>query len=432
VLLRAWLFVVASLLGLTAAAGVLSASSQEAAATEIVERIEPLSADAAAVYRSLADADTTLISGYLRPGGPSTEDQQRYDDDIAAAAAGLDAAARRADDPATADRIAYLGRQLPVYSGLVEEARGADRQGQVAGTAHLARASELMDSSMLPVAESLQQRKARALSAAFERTRSVPVAALVLACVTLLCLVVLQVVVARRFRRVLNAGLLAASVLLGAGLAWWTVAATGAGTVLEAAREHGRAVNEALVPAQIAALQARATEGADLVDRGTPDRVVEDRAFEDRMQRLARGGGAGGALGASARLVTDPDARVHVEQAVTAAADYRTAHEQVKRAAGEGRSTDAAQLALARDPGGTSAAFDRLDAALVAAVGAERRAFTEQTAAAAAWRAALPVGSAVVPLLVLAAAVWGLRGRLAEYRSPLHALPRHLDRGGSP
>jgi uncharacterized membrane protein YqjE len=427
VLLRIWLVVVATLLVLTGAAGVVSAVDQEAAATEIVERIEPLSADAAAVYRALADADATLVSGYLQPDGPSPQDRQRYEDDIAAAAAGLAAAAGRADDPATADRIAYLGRQLPVYTGLVERARAADRQGLPAGPAHLAEASELMESSMLPVAESLQQRKARALSAAFDRTQSVPVAALVLAVVTLSCLVVLQIVVARRFRRVLNAGLLAATVLLVLGLGWWTVAGSGAGTSLGAAREHGRAVNEALVPAQIAALQARTTEGASLLGRAT-----SDQAFEDRLQRLARNGGAGGALGASARLATSPDARVRIGEAVAAAADYRAAHQQVHRAAAEGRFADATQLALAEGAPGTSAAFDRLDAALVAAVGAERRAFAERMAAAAAWRWALPAGSVVCTLLVVGAAARGVGGRLREYRDPLRATGRHHSPGGSP
>ena len=135
-LLRAWLVVVASLLALTCATTVVSAFTQDAAATDIIERIEPLSADAAAVYRSLADADTTLIGGYLELGGPSPQDRHRYDDDIDAAAAGLAAAAGRADDPATADRIAYLERQLPVYAGLVEHARAADGQGQALGTTH--------------------------------------------------------------------------------------------------------------------------------------------------------------------------------------------------------------------------------------------------------------------------------------------------------
>ena len=230
---------------------------------------------------------------------------------------------------------------------------------------------------MLPVAESLQQRKARALSAAFDRTQSVPVAALVLAVITLISLVVLQIVVARRFRRVLNAGLLGATVLLVLGLLWWTVAAGSAGTLLGAAREHGRAVNEALVPARIAALQARATEGADLVGRG-----ASDQAFEDRMQRLARNGGAGGALGASTRLATTPDARARIAEAVTAVADYRTAHRQVQQAAAEGRFADATALALADGHRRESASFERLDAALAAAVDAERRAFAERMAAA--------------------------------------------------
>jgi hypothetical protein len=94
--------------------------------------------------RALADADATVVSGYLSGGDESTAARQRYDDDIAAAASGLAAAAGRADDPATADRVAELARQLPVYAGLIEQARANNRQGLPVGASYLGRASDLM------------------------------------------------------------------------------------------------------------------------------------------------------------------------------------------------------------------------------------------------------------------------------------------------
>jgi hypothetical protein len=276
-----------------------------------------------------------------------------------------------------------------------------------------------MENSMLPVAESLQLRQARALSVAFDRTRAVPVAALVLSLVTLVALVALQVVMALRFRRVLNAGLLVATVLLVLGLAWWTVVGVAAGDHLETADGHGRAVNEALVPAQVAALQARTTEASTLVDRSVQER---DQAFQDRLQRLARNNGAGGALGASARLATDPAARGSIAEAVAAVADYRTTHEEVRRAAAEGRFADAAQRAVATGAGGSAAAFDRVDAALARAVAAERQAFAGRMAGAQEWYAGLGVGSIMLTAIVVGAVVRGLGRRLRDYRDPLRAV----------
>jgi hypothetical protein len=412
-LLRAARLVVVLLLAVTGAIGVVSAGARDAAVTAVTTRIEPLNADAATVYRALADADATVVSGYLSGGDESTAARQRYDDDIAAAASGLAAAAGRADDPATADRVAELARQLPVYAGLIEQARANNRQGLPVGASYLGRASDLMQGTLLPVAESLQERQARKLSATFAEAGALPITALLLTVVALAALVALQVWHAVRFRRVLNAGMVAATVVVLAALGWAAVAGGTAGGHLATSQAHGRAVSEALVPAQIAALQARAAEGLALVRRAGG---TSEQAFDDRMQRLARDNSRGGALGAAGRLVLDPTAQARLADAVAATAAYRSAHDRVHDDDAAGRYPDAVRLAVGAGQDGATTAFEQLDGALVAAVDAERAAFAREMAAAQAWRTGLAIGTGVLALAAAVAVAFGLSRRLEGYR----------------
>jgi hypothetical protein len=414
------------LLAVTCLAGATAALSRDAVDDEISARLEPLNADSATLYRALADADAAVITGALARGQAPAAGR-RYDDDINAAAGALAAAAARADDPATADRVAFLTTQLPVYTGLVVAARAADAAGAPAGTTYLGEASALLQNSMLPVAASLQQRQARQLSDAFATAAAPPVTAIVAAVLTLAALVVVQVAVARRVHRVLNPGLLAATVLLLLTVVWWAVAGTAADRRLAIAEGSGRAVSEALVPAQIAALRARATEAAALV-RGTT--VADDPTFTDRMELLARDGGEGGALGAARRLATDPGAQAHIADAVTAASAYADAHTQIVAAAAAGRDDEAVRLAVTR-PDATSTGFGQLDADLVAAVDDERGAFTDRMAQVQAWRTGLAGGSIALAALAVLAVGAGLWRRLDDYRNPARGLPDPTAKGSS-
>ena len=113
-------------------------ADRASAADDVVSRSQPLSADAASVYRSLADADTAASSGFLAGAEKEPAARERYQKDIALASKLLVKAATNTDSASESGRqIATLNEQLPRYTGLVETARAYNRQGLPLGGAYL-------------------------------------------------------------------------------------------------------------------------------------------------------------------------------------------------------------------------------------------------------------------------------------------------------
>jgi hypothetical protein len=394
--------------------GVYAAIARVNTTRDIAEHLEPLNATVTTLYRSLADADATVAAGYLSGGVEPTEIRTRYDSDLAAATANLAQAGTQAEgEVVTAKRIADITTQLPTYIGLVERARANNLQSFPVGAAYLRHASELMQNSILPEAAELQQRQAAGLDDAYRRAGSVLVVALVAGGVSLAGLTWAQVFLFQRTHRVLNIGLVVASAAVITGLVWWTVAGAVSATSLAGALGHSRSVSDALAPAQIAALQARAFESLELVNRNAD--VIEPE-FDARMQQLARNNGAGGALGAAQQFATDQKSKMLVQAAVDDALDYARAHQEVRQLDEAGEYTKAVDAAINTRQASAATAFDRLTATLKTAIEYERGAFGKDMDRARGWLAGLPVGTGALALVSAVGVAWGVQQRLKEYR----------------
>jgi len=404
--------VVGLLLAGTAAAGAAEAASQST--RDIAGRIEPISAGATTLYRSLAEADAIVTSGFLTGGLESSQTRKDYDDSISEATTSLaTTGAQAGDEAATAARVEDIATLLPVYTGLVEQARANNRQGLPVGAAYLQRASDLMRSTMLPAAEAVQVRQAVQLDSTYATASAVPLSAILLGGALLAALGGVQWYLFRTTNRVFNLGVLVATgaVLLG-GL-WWAVAGTVANGHLERSRAHIQSVTDALVPAQIAALQARAAESLSLITRDGGAREVD---FAARIQLLARNNGEGGALGAARALAPDTSAADAVEHALTQVRDYVAAHEEVRRLDNDGSYTTAVHSAASSEPSSSASTFTGLDDTLAAAVESGRQSFDEQIEQARVWRTGLTVGIALLAVVAVVGASWGINQRLEEYR----------------
>ncbi|MGH3772854.1 MAG: hypothetical protein ACRDRW_15935 [Pseudonocardiaceae bacterium] len=390
---------------------VYAAIARVSTTRDIAEHLEPLNADVTTLYRSLAEADATVAAGYLSGGVEPSQVQARYRDDMVAATTSLARAGTQAGgEVVTATRIADITTQLPLYAGLVERARANNRQGFAVGEAYLRRASELMQNSILPAAAQLQQRQAARLDDAYRRAGSVPLVALASCGVGLAGLGWAQGFLLRRTRRVFNVGLVLASVAVITGLVWWTGAVAASADSLEGALGHSQSVSDALAPAQIAALQARAFESLELVSR--TGAAIEPE-FEARMQRLTRNNGAGGALGVATRFATDQKGKMLVQAAVDDSLGYARAHQEVRRLDDAGEYTKAVDAAV-----NTSAAtaFGRLDTALKTAVEYEHGAFGTDIERARVRLTGLPIGTGGLAIVAAVGVALGIRQRLEEYR----------------
>jgi hypothetical protein len=393
---------------LAGAVAVYAAIVEVNTTVDIAEHIEPLNHNVTTLYRSLADADATVAAGYLSGGVEPTEMQIRYGRDVVAATTNLaQAGTQTGGELVTGKRIADITTELPIYTGLVERARVNNRQGLVVGVAYLRRASDQMQDSILPAAAELQRRQAARLDDAYHRV------AFAACLVSLAGLIWAQVFLFQRTHRVFNVGLVAASVAVLAGLVWWTVAGMVSANSLARALGHSRSVSDALAPAQIAALQARAVESLELVTRTAGPNEPD---FDAEMQLLDRDNGAGGALGAARQFATDQQGEALVQAALADARDYAAAHREVRRLDDAGDYPKAVAAAVQTNQAGAAAAFDRLDVALTAAVGHEREVFTSEIGRAHRSLTGLSIGTGVFTFVAVVGVALGVRQRLEEYR----------------
>ncbi len=409
--LRMGLVAVVSLCLVSAMVGVGEARSRVSTIREIDRRSAPLSVDAVDLYQSMARADAAAATEFL-PGGPPNAAAVRaaYDEDIAHAADRLALAATRAgEEGLAADRIADISAQLLVYTGLVEAARST---GMV--TDYL-KASALMQSTILRRAQALQRYESQNLNEQYAGARAVPTGVLALGIATLGVLVFMQLSLARRTRRVLNLGLLAATAAVAIGFVWWTFALRASYDDLERSRRHSQSVTDALGQAQIAAFQARADEMLALI---VPDGSTYEQDLSAKVRTIIRAdgsGGVGGAFGAAFALATGSQGRERVEHALDAMHSWVAAHREVRALHDNGRNREA--VALAADPSQRSSAdaFTNLDKTLAGAVDAERSAFSAAIHRAEGATANLVVATIVLMLLAGAAGAAGVIQRLAEY-----------------
>ncbi|MDG9702046.1 hypothetical protein [Streptomyces sp. DH37] len=394
-------------------------SDRAGAADAVIDSSQPLSADAASVYRSLADADTTAAAAFLAGGDEPPELRERYERDIRTASRLLaKAAADNGGSARSHEEIAELNEQLPVYTGLVETARANNRQGLPLGGAYLRHASERMREEMLPAAEALYRSETARLRADYEDARAWPVPALLTGTAALAALGWAQRRHYLRTNRVFSPGLLAATAATAAGLLWLAAGHGIARSCLGDSDRHGARSLQALNEAWAGVLQARGDESLTLVARGGGALYEESyrRGMREVLGDGGSRGGAGGQLGRALALADDEAGRGPVEEAVRSAAHWRERHAAARALENSGRYDDA--VALVIQPGGNTVrgAFDAVDAALSEAVRHEQREFERAAEGGRGVLGGLPAGVGALAVLGAAGVVLGVGRRLAEYR----------------
>ncbi|MFF9847980.1 hypothetical protein [Streptomyces litmocidini] len=393
----------------------LEVTDRASAADDVVSRSQPLSADAAALYRSLADADSTAASGFLAGTLEPAQSRARYTRDITTASRLLVKAAANTDgSSASAREIATLNEQLPRYTGLVERARAANRQGLPLGGAYLRYANQQMTSALLPAAERLYAAETARLHGDDDSARAWPFLSLALGLLTLGVLLWAQRRNYARTNRVFNHGLLAATAATAVVLLWLVAAHTVTRTELNGARAHGQESLQVLNTARISSLTARANENLTLVARGA---VLTEDGKNDKYEAdyTASMSALTTALAAARELADDDAGRTPVDDSAARAADWRERHKDA-RAKDEAGDYEGALVRVVGAEDSTGRSFDQVDAALERALAHEQSEFTRSAGAARDALTALPLGAAALGILGAAGAVLGINRRLSEYR----------------
>ncbi|MFF2578888.1 hypothetical protein [Streptomyces goshikiensis] len=393
-------------------------SGRVAAADDVVSRSQPLSADAASIYRSLADADTASSSGFLAGAQEPREVRQRYEKDIANASRLLvSAAANAAAGDSSRKEITLLGEQLPRYTGLIEQARATNRQGLPLGGAYLRYANEEMSTVLLPAAQRLYEAETGRLYTDYDDARSWPLAALAAGVLALAALGWAQRRNYHRTNRVFNHGLVAATGAALVVLLWLAVGQSFARADLNEARTDGQESLKVLNDARIASLQARANENLTLIARGAV--LAEDKKsdkydvdFTTNMKQLDDG------LARALRLADDDSGRSPVTRAAGGVAQWKQRHAAARESDLKGDYEGALPQVIgdADHKESSGASFDTVDASLEQAVAHEQKEFTRAARGGLGALGGLVTGAAALAVVGAAAALLGIGRRLSEYR----------------
>ncbi|MGW5308039.1 hypothetical protein ACWERF_29515 [Streptomyces griseoluteus] len=387
------------------------------AADDVLTRSQPLSSGAAAIYRSLADANTAASTGFLAGPRESAANRERYEEDIRTAASGLvRAAADTEPGSASEATVRKLNRLLPEYKGLVERARVYNRQGYPVGGAYLRYANEKMQTEMLPAAQDLYTKENQRLDADYADATPYPWAAIALGLLALAALGLAQYRDFRRTNRVLNHGLVAAAAATVVVLLWLVVGHTVARSGLFGSYDHGIRSLNVLHNAQIAALKARGNENLSLVARGAETVEVNGTkqdayysAFDRDLATLEA------SLTEARRFADDARGGAPVDSALDDTAEWKKRHGTARTEDERGNYQRALDQVIGAD-GTTGAAFDGVDGSLTRALGHEQTEFDRAAADGRDAMTGLPEGAAVLGVLGAAGAVFGIGRRLSEYR----------------
>ncbi|MFH8724210.1 hypothetical protein [Streptomyces termitum] len=393
----------------------LEAADRSAAAEDVVGRSQPLSADAAALYRSLADADSTAAAGFLAGILEPADSRARYDRDIATASRLLVKAAANTDGSgASAREITTLNELLPRYTGLVERARAANRQGLPLGGAYLRYANQEMTTRLLPAAERLYAAETARLHRDDDEARAWPLLGLGAGVLALAALVWAQRREYRRTHRVFERGLLAATAATVVALLWLTGAHTVARTGLGTAQTEGQRSLQVLNEARISSLKARANENLTQVARGA---VLAEDGKRDKYEAEYETGMAAltDALARASRFADDEAGRAPLAEATARAGEWRTRHAAARDLGEAGDYPGALDRIIGPGPS-AGRSFDQVDAALERALAHEQDEFTRSARGAVRALTGLPSGAAVLGALGALCAVLGINRRLSEYR----------------
>ncbi|MFG2822367.1 hypothetical protein ACGFX4_23405 [Kitasatospora sp. NPDC048365] len=390
-------------------------ADRAAMASQVVSHSQPLSQDAAEIYRSLADADTTAAGGFLLAGAEPPEIRKRYQDDLATAARLLaQAAARTGSSPEAQRSVAELNQQLPRYAGLVETARANDRQGLPLGGAYLRYASKLMQQTMLPNAQKLVDAEAKQLDRDQETASAYPLVALLLGLLALGALARYQVVLFRRTNRVFNVGLVGASAAVLVAVVWLAAGSAAAGSALADSRQTGSRPLAELNRVRISALQAHAAENLNLVDRGSSDTYSKAwKTLADPLNGPSRQPGSV----AWASEVAPSGANAAMTEGGKQFAAWQKRHQAAADQQASGDYDAALRATLSATGGDTSdAAFNAMDEQFGKAAAIEQGRFEAAASGVGGSLELLAVGAAVLAVGAAIGVVRGVGRRLAEYR----------------
>jgi hypothetical protein len=379
----------------------------------VADDATPMLVGAEELYVALADADAAASSAFLRALEPP-DLRAKYRTRIAEANAWLTKIAAEPDlSPESRAAVTRIAETLPAYTGEIEAARANDRWGYPVGAAHLRGASNAMVDTILPAATSVYDDAARQLYDAYGdgTSRAHPQALVAVGASVLALLLATQVLVTWRSRRLLNVGLLGATLLVAALGTWTLVRIDGQGSALVRSQREGSDQLIVLSRARILALRSLSDDNLRLIERGTDTSDLEED-FAAVTTMVGGTDGSGGLLGTAAGLAARTGSTTQIERIRQQWTEYMAVHARVRELDDAGEYRDAVELAVSDQAAAQLAVDQGLDSEITLAE-ARLRTSAADASRHLRWLAATVAVTVLVAALLVVTGLWV---RFKEYR----------------
>ncbi|WP_297614127.1 hypothetical protein [Nocardia sp.] len=393
--------VVAGLVILSLAAGMVCAnqlSEKQTRRDTVLRHTEPLADASQRLYVALSAADAAASTAFLSGGIESPGVRTQYRQALSDAAAALADATTGASDIQTREIVARISAELPSYTGLVESARANNRQGLPVGSAYLRQASVLMQQSVLPNAQQLEQNRLAQLREDQRDISTLPLLSVAALLVLLIALTAGSVVLLRRTNRRFNLGVVTAAVATVVALVWIGAASIAATSVIDTGSKGATVRFETLARARILAQQARTEETMQLITRSdidTSEGVFTTKTTELRNQLLT----VVTAESPAAQTFSSWQDGHHTQLASNRSNDYSAAVRQ----------------AIGTSPDGSAFRFGALDDSLRAELDTTRQQVRDGVDAAGDAFLLSPIGTLALLLVAAGSVAAGVWPRLQEF-----------------
>lgn len=346
------------------------------------------------IQSNLLSADATATNAFLVGGLEPPAQRAAYDQAMSSTSSLIAEAAQA--QPADGTALAALNQQVLSYAGMIEQARANNRQGLPIGAQYLRNASAQLRSDALPILNNLVS--ANAARATDEMKAGAGYIVLVIALLGLGGVIAAQVWLARRFKRKINVGMLASSIVLLVLVIGSLIVVLQLRSSLQEISSGSLAAVNTAADARINANDAKSNESLTLIARGS------GQAFEAAWKSSAD------SVAENLGRLTDKPELVGQWQA------YTDVHTQIRALDDEGQWDKAVAKATGSANDSSNTVFGAFDSNLAGYLDD----VSQQASNSLANEQPVMVVAAVLILLGgLAAALLGRRGvaeRLREYR----------------
>ena len=344
-------------IAIVAAGGALTyaSSTRQDQLNNLVKNTEPLSNAAQRLYGSLSVADSTATIGFLEGGVGSQSEDERYNTAIQTASTALveAGAGANSDDHEVLQLLAVVNQRLPIYTGLIAQARTNNREGNPIGASYLTEASAIMQNSIIPAASRLYtitSDRVRHHARSLTRPMWFPASGLLAA---IILLVIAQLWLAALTNRRLNGGLLFATVAMTIALFWLAISSIVIVAVGNADFNRASDPLHELTASRISAQKARTDEALMLVrrsaDQSSADFSTTVSDVQKTLTQLKDDGTLDDTDDQNTDTSSDTKPSAALADAIVAANSWKVSHQELANRIGRGDYTGAVNIAVGRD-----------------------------------------------------------------------------------